>query len=141
MKRRFTLFLAFALLLLLAFPAQAVEEIAPGFNECNEKTETMGQENACWEKAIAYWATKLEQQYKKIRAGCQSAPQPEQCVARLKKMQRGWLTYTDHVADFLKNGLLQPLEHPYTESINECLEFEAWATRRQYEVLKMLEEK
>lgn len=141
MRMLFTFSLSFAILVLLAIPAHAAEEIAPGFNECNEKTETMGQENACWGKAIAYWANKLEHQYKRIREGCKSAPRPEECSARLKKMQKGWLTYTDHVADFLKNGLLQPLEHPYTESINESLEFEAWATRRQYEVLKMLEEK
>lgn len=141
MRMLFTFFLTFATLVLLAIPALAAEEIAPGFNECNAQTETMGQENVCWGKAIAYWANKLEHQYIKIREGCKSAPRPEECSARLKKMQRGWLVYTDLIADFLKNGLLRAQEHPYTSSINESLEFEAWATRRQCEILKMLEDR
>lgn len=141
MRMLFTFLLTFAPLVLLAIPVFAAEEIAPGFNECNAQTETLGQENVCLGRAVTYWANKLEHQYKKICEGCKSAPRPEECAARLKKMQRGWLVYTDLIADFLKSGLLRAQEHPYTSSINESLEFEAWATHRQYEILKMLEDR
>lgn len=131
----------FVLALLFSVPSLsfADEEIYPGFNECNARTETMGQENACWDKAIKYWSPKLDKQYLKIRKACAAAPDPDQCRAKLKKMQLGWLNYTNGMAEMLKNGLLDEQDLPTTSSIYEALIFEAWATRRQYEALKMLE--
>lgn len=130
-----------SLLICLAMPcvSQAEPEIYPGFNKCNSRTETMGQENVCWGNAVKYWSAKLDAQYSKIRKGCASAPNPDQCKTRLKKMELGWLAYTSGIKDFLKNGLLHEQEFATTSSINEALSFEAWATRRQYETLKMLE--
>lgn len=135
----FSAFILLFMLLALPCPSMAEEEIYPGFNKCNEGTETMGQENVCWGKAVRYWAGKLEVQYAKIRKDCATSPNPEQCKDRLKKMQVGWLNYVNSMAGFLKNGLLHEQEFATTSSIYESLQFEAWATRKQCEMLRMLE--
>lgn len=119
--------------------ASPAEEIYPGFYECNKATINMAQEIVCWDNAIKYWSEKLEAQYKKIRLACKSAPKPEECRKRLKKMELGWLEYSNSIADFLKNGLLHEQEFATISTIYEAVQFEAWATRRHYEVLKMLE--
>lgn len=127
-----------AALLLLACPAIS-EELAPGYDECVKKSETLGQENVCTGQAAKYWGKKLDERYAKMRKACGQATNPGECRDRLKKMQLGWLNYTSGIDKMIREGLYVKKEITTTNDIDIALSFELQATKEQYEILGVVE--
>lgn len=105
MRRRIYCFLLITLFFAcFCYPnmVYADDELAPGSNECVRNAETSWQSIICYEKAIKYWSPRLEKAYAYAKEACTKADNPQQCLNRLKKMQRTWLSYSDQMIDYLR---------------------------------------
>lgn len=96
------LFLALPIGAAMCVPdARAEEELAPGFHACTEKALSTADNVECLTAAYEYWDKQLNANFKKAQAGCEEAPHPKECRAKLLKAQRLWIQYKEAMGDAL----------------------------------------
>lgn len=116
--------------LALATPSHAEDELAPGYNECNDRAESMVDNIECAASAVVHWDRILNANYKKAQEACEGVEKPEQCKKDLLKAQRLWIQYKEVMAEVITN-----LEGGGSLARLSANTFVARETRKQAELL------
>ncbi len=122
-----------ALLMLLgaACPALAEEELAPGFNECMEKSGGVTADMLmCLNDAYDHWDTVLNENYAAAMKLCDESADPKVCKDKLRRAERLWVQYKDAMAEALAE-----FEGGGTASTVMASDFMAGETKRQARLL------